>query len=146
MSSPNIPLPPEKLSDSLPPEIRTPAQAAICSLLIVDEKKIRDVETQAAPARGQGEGRGGSPEGWGLEEPSRQWRGASPANAAALARRFGGHPTMIHQWKRALLTAAAKNRRSRALVLSRASAPRSVRFIALRPHASTSGVMLPLIV
>jgi len=79
----------------------------ICSLLIFVKKEIRDVEMQTTCARVRGESHAGSPEGRGLEEPSRQWRGVSPNNAAELASRFGGHPTMIHQWKRALLEGAS---------------------------------------
>lgn len=43
-------------------ETRTLTQDAMCSL-IFGKKKIRDVETQPARARAQGEGRAGSPEG-----------------------------------------------------------------------------------
>lgn len=46
--------------------------------------EIRDVETQAAFARVQGE-----------------------ETVSELASRFGIHPTMIHQWKRALLEGAS---------------------------------------
>ncbi len=61
----------------------------VCSLAGLDEKEIRDGETQAAFAGVQREGRPGS-----IEE-----RG----NGAELASRFGVHPAMIHQWKHALL-------------------------------------------
>lgn len=73
--------------------IRTLAQATICSLLISGKKEIRDVETQTTCARAQGEGRAGNPAG---EE-----------TAAELASWFRKHPTMIDQWKHALLEGAS---------------------------------------
>ena len=81
----------------------------VCGLLISVEEQIRDVETQAALTRLQGEGRAGGPEGQAtVSRDTTDWPSGPDPNVAGqtttdLANRFGVHPTLIHQWQRALL-------------------------------------------
>lgn len=75
-----------------PPEIRTLTQAPICFLPIFKTKEIMDVETAAKPS-------------------SFKARVALEAlKHKEVVSRFDLHPTMLHQWKRALLEGVSSGR------------------------------------